>query len=154
MDLPLPRLSHVATLQIDLGPVREMGRGRGGVRRIIPITGGTVEGPRLRGRVLDIGADWQTVYRDGLAYLDTRYAMETHDGAIIEIVNRGHRHGPAEVLDRVARGEPVPAQDYYMRTHARLETGDDRYAWVNRALFVGVGARHAAAVSLALHEIV
>ena len=43
MDLPLPRLSPVATLQIALGPVREMGRGRGGVRRIIPITGGTVE---------------------------------------------------------------------------------------------------------------
>jgi len=141
MDLPTPTLDHICDIQADLAPIMEMGPGRAGQRRIIPIIGGTVDGPRLRGRVLNLGADWQTIWADGNAELDTRYAMETDDGALIEIRNYGYRHGPAEVLAAVARGEPVDPGSYYMRTHARLETGDDRYAWVNRTLFVGVGAR-------------
>ena len=87
-----------------------------------------MHGDALSGRVLEVGADWQTVFDDGLAELDTRYAMETHDGAVIEIINYGLRHGPPEVMAAVARGEDVPAEQYYMRTHARLETGDERYA--------------------------
>ena len=153
MMLPEPRLSHVCTLTVELGPIREMGRGRGGQRRIIPIIGGKVEGPRLTGRVLGTGADWQTIFDSGLAELDTRYAMETDDGAVIEIINFGFRHGPAEVLAAVARGEAVDPASYYMRTHARLETGDARYDWVNRTLFVGTGARHASAVTVRLYAL-
>ena len=153
MELPVPALELAATLTVALDPVRAMGRGRAGERRIIPIVGGTVEGPLLSGTILSVGADWQTVFDDGLAELDTRYAMETHDGALIEIVNYGYRHGPAEVIAAVARGEPVDPARYYMRTHARLETGDERYAWVNRTLFAGVGARHAASVKLNLYAI-
>jgi hypothetical protein len=130
-----------------------MGSGRAGQRRIIPIVGGTVSGPRLNGRLLNLGADWQTIFADGLAELDTRYAMETDDGAIIEILNYGFRHGPKEVLEAVARGEDVDPSAYYMRTHARLETGDARYAWVNRTLFVGVGARLKQAVRVDLYAL-
>jgi hypothetical protein len=139
-------------LNVELDPIREMGSGRAGQRRIIPIVGGTVSGPRLNGRLLNLGADWQTIFADGLAELDTRYAMETDDGAIIEILNYGFRHGPKEVLEAVARGEDVDPSAYYMRTHARLETGDARYAWVNRTLFVGVGARLKQAVRALLHK--
>ena len=153
MDLPQPRFDPVCTLQVELDPIREMGAGRAGARRIIPIIGGTVTGPRLTGRLLNLGADWQTIFADGLAELDTRYAMETDDGATIEIVNYGYRHGPKEVLDAVARGETVDPASYYMRTHARLETGDSRYAWVNRTLFVGVGARTQSSVQIALYAI-
>lgn len=152
-DLPPPRLDPVCTLTVTLDPIMEMGPGRGGQRRIVPIVGGTVEGPRLAGRILNLGADWQTVFADGLAELDTRYAMETHDGAVIEIRNYGYRHGPADVLAAVTRGEAVDPARYYMRTHARLETGDARYAWVNRTLFVGVGGRSASAVRVALYAI-
>ena len=150
MRLPEPSLEHVCDLQVSLAPILEMGRGRAGERRIIPIIGGRVSGPLLRGRILKLGADWQTNFVDGLAELDTRYAMETEDGAIIEIVNIGYRHGPAEVMDAINRGESVSPDDDYMRTHARLETGDRRYAWVNRTLFVGVGARHKQSVQLRL----
>jgi len=150
MQLPAPTLDHVCDLDVTLDPIREMGRGRAGQRRIVPITGGTVTGPRLNGRILNLGADWQTVQDDGLAELDTRYAMETDDGATIEIINYGLRHGPAEVMARVAAGEAVDPSAYYMRTQARLETGDDRYRWVNRTLFVGTGGRWAGQVRLSL----
>jgi hypothetical protein len=152
MDLPHPTLRNVARLNVELGPIREMGDGRGGTRRIIPIIGGTVTG-ELSGRILNVGADWQTIFPDGLAELDTRYAMETDDGAIIEIINYGFRHGPKDILAAVARGEDVPADAYYMRTQARLETGDPRYGWVNRTLFLGVGARFKTAVTVALYAI-
>ena len=153
MRLPRPELEHVCTLHVTLDPIREMGAGRAGARRIIPIVGGTVTGPRLNGRILNVGADWQTLFADGLAELDTRYAMETDDGATIEIVNYGYRHGPKEVLEAVARGEAVDPASYYMRTHARLETGDARYAWVNRTLIVGVGARNQSSVQVDLYAI-
>ena len=107
MRLPVPELDHVCTLNVELDPIREMGPGRAGQRRIIPIVGGSVEGTRLSGRLLCLGADWQTVFADGLAELDTRYAMETHDGAVIEVVNYGFRHGPPEVIDAIARGADV-----------------------------------------------
>lgn len=153
MELPEPRLEHVCDLTVELDPIREMGAGRAGHRRIIPIVGGTVSGPRLNGHILNLGADWQTIFAGGVAELDTRYAMETEDGATIEIINYGYRHGPQAVLDAVARGEAVSPDAYYMRTHARLETGDPRYDWVNRTLFLGVGARHKQAVQVRLYAI-
>ncbi len=151
--LPTPTLRHFCDIDVDLGSVREMGAGRAGRRRIIPIVGGRVSGPGISGRLLNLGADWQTVFAGGLAELDTRYAMETDDGALIEIVNYGYRHGPPDVLDRIAAGEDVPPDSYYMRTHARLETGDPGYAWVNRMLFAGTGARRQASVHISLFAI-
>lgn len=153
VELPTPILEHVCDLDVALAPIREMGAGRAGQRRIIPIIGGAVSGPRLNGRILDVGADWQTIFDSGLAELDTRYAMETGDGAVIEIVNYGFRHGPDEVIAAVARGEDVDPASYYMRTQARLETGDARYDWVNRTLFVGVGARQKQSVLMRLFAV-
>ena len=102
---------------------------------------------------MSVGADWQTVFADGVAELDTRYALETDDGAVIEVINYGFRHGPAEVIARMAAGDSVPQDQYYMRTQARLECGDERYRWVNRTLFVGTGARNAASVEIHLYAI-
>jgi len=148
-----PPLQHVCDLTVMLDPILEMGPGPAGQRRIIPIVGGKVEGERIRGEILDLGADWQTVLADGQAELDARYAVRTHDGAIIEVRNLGLRHGPADIMARVAAGEDVDPSGYYMRTHLRLETGDARYAWVNRALFLGTGGRRAASVVLSIFEI-
>ncbi len=153
MKLPVPSLDHICTLMVTLDPIREMGSGRAGHRRIILIVGGRVEGPLLSGRILDLGADWQTIFGSGLAELDTRYAMETDDGATIEIINYGLRHGPKEVIEAIARGEDVDPASYYMRTHARLETGDARYDWVNKTLFVGVGARMQQSVKIELYAL-
>ncbi len=149
-----PVLTHVCDLEVALDPIREMGPGRAGQRRIIPIVGGRVSGPRLNGTILNLGADWQTMFADGMAELDTRYGFETDDGATIEIRNYGYRHGPAEVIAAIARGEEVNPASYYMRTHARLETGDARYSWVNRTLFVGTGARLDGQVVVSLFALV
>ncbi len=154
MKLNAPILDHVCNIEVDLGPIQELGNGRAGKRRIIPIVGGVATGPRLNGRVLNVGADWQTVFDDGLAELDTRYALETHDGATIEIINYGYRFGDPDVLKKLAKGEHVSPDQYYMRTQARLETGDPRYSWVNHTLFVGTGARHSSSVTMAIYEIV
>lgn len=148
-----PQLEFACRLEVDLDPIMEMGAGRAGQRRIIPIIGGRVTGPGLNGRILNLGADWQTIFDNGVAELDTRYAMETDDGAVIEIINYGFRHGPAEVLAAIARGEEVLPEDYYMRTHARLETGDPRYDWVNRTLFVGKGHREQARVIVDIYAL-
>ena len=149
-----PALEHFCNLTVQLAPIVEMGEGRGGKRRIIPIIGGEVTGDKINGKVMNIGADWQTIYPDGLAELDTRYAIETDDGAVIEIINFGYRHGPPEVIEAIARGEDVPLDQYYMRTHARMETGDPRYSWVNKMLFVGTGGRKESAVHISLYKII
>jgi hypothetical protein len=150
--LPL-ELRHLCDFTVELSAPIELGKGPRGVRRIIPIIGGTVTGERLSGEILNLGADWQTVFADGSAELDTRYSMRTHDGAIIDIRNFGYRHGPADVLQALARGEDVAPDRYYMRTQPRFETGDPRYAWLNRTIFVGTGAREKARVLITVHEV-
>jgi len=147
-----PDLAYFCSLYVTLDPIHELGAGRAGQRRIIPIVGGSVRG-QVSGRILPVGADWQTVFSDGTAELDTRYAFETEDGATIEVINYGFRHGPRDVIDALARGEDVDPARYYMRTHARLETGDARYRWVNQMLFLGTGARHAQSVSIDLFAV-
>ena len=84
-----------------------MGDGRGGKRRIIPIVGGRVTGPAFTGKILNVGADWQTIFSSGVAELDTRYAFRTDDGAVSEIITFGYRHGPKDVMRRVAAGEDL-----------------------------------------------
>ena len=144
-----PLLKAEITLQAPL----ELGDTPLGRRRIIPITGGRFSGERLAGRVLPGGADWQVIRADGVADLDARYTLETDDGALIYVRNRGYRHGPPEVLKRISLGENVDPSLYYMRTTPSFETGDARYAWLNRMVCVATGARLPAAVELEVFEI-
>ena len=81
-----------------------------GERRIINILGGTVEGPKLKGRILPGGADWQIIRSDGAADIQARYTIEADSGAHILVNSVGLRHGPPEVLARLGRGEQVPAE--------------------------------------------
>jgi Protein of unknown function (DUF3237) len=136
-----------------LAPAHELGDTPQGRRRIIGISGGRFSGERLSGHVLPGGADWQLVRADGVADLDARYTLETSDGALIYVRNRGYRHGPAEVLKRLAAGERVDPGLYYMRTTPRFETGDERYAWLNRIICVASGARRRDAVDLDVFEV-
>ena len=147
------KLQALFKADIELAPAQELGAGPLGRRRIIPISGGRFFGERLSGRVLPGGADWQVVRADGVAELDARYTIETADGALVYVSNRGVRHGPAEVIRRLAAGEAVDPALYYMRTTPWFETGDPRYLWLNRIVCVGTGARRAAAVELEVFEI-
>ena len=140
-------------LEVTLEPVRELGDTPLGRRRIIGITGGSFAGPRLSGRILPGGADWQVIRRDGVACLDARYTLQTGDGALIYVNNKGYRHGPAAVIERLARGEEVDPALYYMRATPWFETSAERYAWLNRIICVASGARRAASVELDFLEV-
>lgn len=149
----MPGLRYFCTLEVALSKPSSVGPVGSGMRRIIPIKGGKVHGPGINGTILDIGADWQTVLEAGVAELDARYAFETDDGAVIEIRNFGVRHGPPDVIAKLAAGEACPPESYYMRTMARLETGHPEYAWINNTVFLGTGARLAQAVQIDLYAV-
>jgi hypothetical protein len=146
-------LERLFRAEITLAPPQELGDTPRGRRRIIGITGGRFSGERLSGRVLPGGADWQVIRADGVADLDARYTLETEDGALIYVRNRGLRHGPPEVLRQLAAGEAVDPARYYMRTTPLFETGDARYAWLNRIVCVATGARRPAAVELEIFQV-
>ena len=146
-------LEHVCDLVVELSPPHEMGTALAGTRRIIPIVGGTARGARINGRILDVGADWQTVQAGGLAQLDARYAIETDDGAVIEVVSQGIRHASADVAARIAAGEAVPPSEYYMRTAIRLDSGHPDYAWVAHSIYVADGGKVGNTVRLAVYRV-
>jgi hypothetical protein len=146
-------LQALLLAEITLAPPQELGETPLGRRRVIPITGGSFRGEKLAGRVLPGGADWQVIRSDGVAELDARYTLETSDGALIYVTNLGYRHGPPEILRRLAAGDPVDPSLYYMRTTPRFETGAERYRWLNRTICVATGARRAAAVELEVFEV-
>ena len=150
--LPPPTVEPFCTLRVELAPIIDLGLGRVAQRRIVPIVGGQVTG-RVSGTILHLGADWQSVTHDGVAELHARYAFETPDGAIVEIVNTGYRHGPPDVMRQLASGAPTPPDAYFMRSTARLESGHPDYRWLNRMVFVGTGARDADAVQIDLYSV-
>jgi hypothetical protein len=115
----------------------------GQTRRIIDIIGGTVEGPRLKGRVLRGGADWQLIRRDdGFTDVDARYALETEDGAIVYVTNVGIRHAPPEVMRRLNAGEVVDQSDIYFRAVPKFETAAPELEWLMRSIFISTGERY------------
>jgi len=97
-DPPRPMLELVFRASVAVAAPRALGHTPLGERRIIDITGGEVSGPKLAGRILPGGADWQIVRADGVAVLEARYTIEAADGALVYVQNFGYRHGPAEVL--------------------------------------------------------
>src|SRR5689334_6209173 len=95
----------IFTIEAELAPILNLGRTPVGERRIIDIRGGSVRGPKLNGRVLPGGADWQVIRADGAADISARYTIETDQGACILVSSDGLRHGPPDVIARLARGE-------------------------------------------------
>lgn len=143
-----PGLEFVYEASGALGEAIPIGETPDGIRRIIPIFAGPVEGPLIRGRLLGQGADWQVTRPDGVTVADATYALETDDGVVIQIRNRGLRHGPPEVMKRLAAGEDVDPADYYFRTIPEFIAPAGRYDWLNRSVFVCAGARYALSIRL------
>jgi hypothetical protein len=140
-------------IRCEVADILSLGHTPFGERRIINILGGTVEGPRLNGRILPGGADWQIIRTDGVADLKARYTIETDKGARILVASDGMRHGPPDVIAAIARGEPVDPSLYYFRTATRFETADPRVAWLNKIIAVGRGIREARLVRIDVHEV-
>jgi len=130
------------TLRIDLHPSQMVGATPLGERRIVPVSGGDFLGERIRGRVLPFaGADWLLQRADGALQQDVRLTLETDDGALILMSYRGVRHASPEVSARIARGDEVGADEYYLRTAPFFETAASRYAWLNLIVSVAKGRR-------------
>jgi hypothetical protein len=148
-----PELRFAFEVQAEVGAPLDFGETQNGHRRVIPIMGGSVEGARLKGRILPGGADWQILRADGAAELDARYTIQTDQGALIYVANRGMRHGPPQVLERLNRGEPVEPGSYYFRSVATFETSAEECVWLTRAIILGAGERYPDKVVLRFWEL-
>ena len=150
---PTLETRYVFTITARIGGVTTVGDTGHGVRRIIPILGGEVRGENVNGKVCAFGADFQIIRPNELIELEAKYAFETDDGATVYVENKGLRFGPAELLQKLKRGEPVDPKLIYFRTVPRFETGHAKYRWLMESLFVASAARHADRVIIDVHQV-
>jgi len=141
-EISTPGLLHVADLVVRIAEPIEIGLIAGNLRRVIPIAGGEVLGPRIHGKVLPGGADYQIVRADGVTDLHARYVIETEERQLIYVENSGVRYGPPDLMEKLRRGEAVDPALIYFRTTPRFETAAPRYEWLMRNLFLCSGARY------------
>jgi hypothetical protein len=148
-----PKLEFFCTLNVTVDKALIVGQTPHGTRRIIPITGGKVEGPGIKGEIIPGGADWQVVRADGVAELEAHYQFKTDDGVIIYVKNIGIRAASPEVAAKIARGEKVESNQYYFRTSPKFEAPSGKYEWVNNTLFVCTGERLPDAVLITVFKV-
>jgi len=129
-------------LRLQVPQIADLGDTPYGRRRIATVTGGSFAGERLRGSVEPApGGDWLLQRSDGVLVLDVRILLRTDDGALVQMAYRGLRHGPPEVMARLAAGDAVDPASYYFRITPVFETSHPGYQWLNRLLAVGTGRR-------------
>ena len=148
-----PTLTHTADITIRVGSPITVGETQQGIRRVIPIIGGTIKGARLDGTILEAGADYQLIRSDGYTTLDARYTARMADGAMLYIVNTGVRYGPPEIMQRLLQGQVVDPALIYFRTTPRFETAADSCLWLTLPLFLGSGARYPDRVELSVFAV-
>jgi hypothetical protein len=137
------RTRPLFVMHLKVRPLVVVGATPGVNRRVGLVPGGSFEGDRLSGQVIDGASDWQAVRADGSTTLDVRLVMQTNDDAMIAMTYRGVRHGPKDVIERMERGEAVDPASYYFRINPMFETAAQAYDWLNRVLAVGIGYRQA-----------
>ena len=151
--LVTPSLRLLYTSKIEVETPLVVGNSPYGERRIINIKGGAFSGPRLSGHVLPGGADWQIIRSDGIVEVEARYTLQTHEGSLIYVSNWGLRHGPKDVMERLASGEVVDPSEYYFRTTPIFETGSPDYKWLNGIVAIAAGERRADDVIITVYEV-
>jgi hypothetical protein len=156
MNAPMPAppaLIPMTQVRCEVGALVTLGPAKYGERRFVPLGGGTVQGPELNGTLVEGGVDWQVNRADGVLDIAAHYVICTDDGALVEVQSDGMRHGPAEVMARLARGEPVEPHEYFFRTVVRFTTGAPSWLHLNKVLALAVGRREARAVLLDFYRI-
>ncbi|APW43046.1 DUF3237 domain-containing protein [Rhodoferax saidenbachensis] len=148
-----PALKYFADLTVQVGPPQEVGQTGRGLRRLIPILSGQATGDGWTARVLPGGADFQLVVNERLAELDARYVLETDGGDMIYVQNRALRCGPADLMARLVRGEPVDPTQIYFRCSPTFETASRALGWITERMFVGSGARFPDQVAMRFYEL-
>ena len=137
------RTRPLFVMRLDVRKLQIVGATPGAFRRIGVVPGGSFEGERLAGEVLEGGSDWQTVRSDGATTLNVRLVLKTTDDALIGMTYQGLRHGPPDIVARLEKGEAVDPASYYFRTNPLFETAAAKYDWINRIVAVGIGHRRA-----------
>ena len=135
------RTQPLFVMRLDVRKLLIVGATPGAYRRIGVVPGGSFEGERLSGEVLDGGSDWQTVRNDGATTSNVRLVLKTKDDALICMTYHGVRHGPPDVVERIEKGEVVDPTSYYFRINPLFETAAAKYDWINRVVGVGLGHR-------------
>lgn len=152
-EIATPQLEHVADVIAHVSAPLEIGKIAGNLRRVISIEGGEVLGPRIHGKLLPGGADFQIMRSDGITELEARYVIETHDHNLIYVENSGIRCGPPELIERLRLGEPVDPALIYFRSTPRFETAAPAYEWLMQNVFVCSGARFPSRVELRIFRL-
>jgi hypothetical protein len=154
IDLPAPpALVPMAQVHCEVGNLVTLGAGPYGERRYVPLGGGTVRGPELNGVLVEGGVDWQINRSDGVLDISAHYVIRADDGGLIEVASEGMRHGPAAVMERLARGESVPRDAYFFRTLIRFHTGAASWLHLNKTMALACGQREARRVVLDFYRI-
>jgi hypothetical protein len=137
------RTRPLLAVELQVPPPLDLGATPTANRRVAVIEGGrfTSEHPGLHGTVLPGGSDWLTIRPDGATVLDVRVVLQTDDGEHIAMTYAGLRHGPKEVMDRLARGEEVDPGEFYFRATPSFHTSSERHDWLNRIVCVATGYR-------------
>lgn len=126
------------TIKIELKQPLPVGAGPIGTRMYYDVIGGEVTGDRISGKLLS-GGEWALIGPDGFLRVDVRCQVETHDGAYLYIQYVGFLELNEAVQAALENGTGTDFGDQYFFTNPRIETGDQRYAWVNNTFFVGEG---------------
>lgn len=148
-----PAFDFVGEVEAGVAAPTSFGKGALGERRIVPILGGRMTGPRLSGEILPGGADYQLIRADGVAEIEARYTIRCDDGALVYVVNRGLRHASPEDMAKLLRGEFVPPERVYFRTAPAFETSAQQHAWLTRSLFLGLGERRPDSVRVRIYAL-
>ena len=154
MTLSPPALEHVCDLAVTIAPPVGVGHTPAGLRRMIPITGGTVTGPRLNGKVMAGGADFQLILGGGTqAHLDARYVIELEDGSRVFVQNTALRVASLENSQSIMNGQPVNPDEIYFRCQPKLEATAPQWAWLSESQFIGSGRRAPDGVYLSFYRV-
>lgn len=139
MGMMQPSLEYAFELRVTIDQDLHIGRGADEELSFTPITGGTVSGPMLNGKVLAGGGDW-AVTRSGTAELSARYLLQADDGRVIDVLNRGYYRATPETQSRIERGELVPEEDsgLYFRTAPVFQTDAPQHRWLTEHQFIGL----------------
>ncbi len=150
--MSVPELKYFASIRIHVDAPYEVGKTYKGLRRMINITGGEIEGEGWTGRVLPGGADYQVIVTERLAELDARYVLELPEGRVF-IQNRAIRVAAPEVTKKLVRGEKVDPSEVYFCCTPTFETAAPELLWMQERIFVGTGVRKPDCVELKIYSL-
>ncbi|WP_206443106.1 DUF3237 domain-containing protein [Candidatus Protofrankia californiensis] len=147
------RLVEEFAVRAEIRPPLEVGSGPFGSRMIFELVAGRATGERFNAEVLSGGADWALIGPDGLARIDVRSQFRTDDGAFVYVQYHGLIEMNEAVGAALATGGETGFGDQYFRTTPRFETGDERYSWLNRRVFLAAGRIVPGGIEYRIHRV-